>query len=91
MRNSLLNDDEDRDEETRRRNFAGPSREAMDKFQQIGKHLAILSGANVDRHGSDLDPENNEERKMALARDQHFRLMLKLLAFDRTEDVKGGS
>jgi hypothetical protein len=37
---------------------------------------------------ADLEPDN-DERKAGLTKDAHFRLMLKLLSFDRTEDEKG--
>ncbi|OCF79113.1 topoisomerase 1-associated factor 1 [Kwoniella mangroviensis CBS 8886] len=56
--------DDDDDDERGPRNFAGPSKEAVDKFTQ-----------------HDLDPPT-ESLKMAVTKDSHFRLMLRLLAFD---------
>jgi hypothetical protein len=32
---------------------------------------------------------DNDERKDAVGKDAHFRLMLKLLSFERTEEEKG--
>jgi hypothetical protein len=34
---------------------------------------------------------DNDERKEAVGKDSHFRLMLKLLSFERTEEEKGES
>ena len=38
-----------------------------------------------------MDAGEDEGRMMALAKDAQFRLMLKLLAFDRTDEEKGES
>ncbi|WVW79467.1 hypothetical protein I302_101436 [Kwoniella bestiolae CBS 10118] len=57
-------DDSDDEDEVRPRNFAGPSKEAIEKFAQY-----------------DLDP-STDSLKMAVDKDSHFRLMLRLLAFD---------
>ena len=38
---------------------------------------------------ADVDAGDNDERKKALGKDSHMRLMLKLLSFERTDEDDG--
>ncbi|ORX39175.1 timeless protein-domain-containing protein [Kockovaella imperatae] len=60
-------------DETSARNFGGPSKDALAKFAQY----------------ADIDSGEDQERRNALAKDAHFRLMLKLLSFDHSDAEKG--
>lgn len=80
--------DDDSEDEDRVRNFAGPSKEAIEKFVQHGESAFRVEWSAADYEDLEVD---NDERKEAVGKDSHFRLMLKLLSFERTEEEKGES
>jgi replication fork protection complex subunit Tof1/Swi1 len=63
------------------RHLAGPSKEAQDKFERHGE-----PGCRIDQLTADLDADT-EERRKAVALDQHLRLMLKLVGFEQTAET----
>lgn len=66
------------------RNFAGPSKEAIEKFARHGECTDVH-----ERIPRLIVPEleaDTDERKSAIMTNAHFRLMLNLLAFKRSEE-----
>lgn len=70
----------DSDDEDVVRNLAGPSKDAQEKFTRHGE---LKSGG--DELTAELDA-NTDERQKAVTQDQHLRLMLRLVAFEQTEE-----
>lgn len=70
------------------RRLAGPSKEAMDKFAKHGETLPVIGGIDADR--TDLEADSADKRG-AVMTNAHFRLMLNLLAFKRSEEENSES